>query len=59
MIVGFNNGGSVDDDDGDNDDRRDGEDDGDRSAEKLLMTRSHKESIQPLSSEARLPLQQN
>lgn len=49
MIAAFNNGGSVDDDD----------DDGDRSAEKLLVTWSHKERIQPLSSQARLPLSQN
>lgn len=51
MIAGFNNGGSVDDDDDD--------DGGDRSAEKLLVTWSHKERIQPLSSQARLPLSQN
>lgn len=45
MIVGFNNGGSVDDDD----DEEDG-DDGDRRAKKFMLTQTHKERMQPLSN---------
>lgn len=44
MMVGFNNGGSVDDDD------EEDEDDGDRSAKKFLLTQTHKERTQPLSN---------
>lgn len=45
MIVGFNNGGSVDDDDDGED-----EDDGERSAKKFLLTQTHKERMRPLSN---------